>query len=170
MIISTNVVAISCMVLVALVLVTFFHIYDVGFGELILSKNKKAIKSGLLHRRDSTNGDVIKPTNVEILLSDPRSYVPRDNVTFKSAEVVKLYDDRENKLSKAEIVWADFVLLPKEGLRSKQQNLDPSILKTLNLCSNELLANLSRKLDGKDFEFCKWSLSGTGGKVKVLVS
>ena len=170
MAVSTTWVVIACIVLGGLIWFSFFHFYDVGFGELIVRKNKKSSGSGVLYRRDFVRTDIIKPTNIEFLKSNPRSYIPRNETVLKVSEVVKLYDDEENKLSEAAIVWAEFILIPKVRLRSRQQSLDPSVLKTFHLCSNEVVANLSRKLDGKDFEFCKWSNSRTGGKVKVHIS
>ena len=168
---STNCVVVLCALFCVLVWVGFFHMYDVRIGEQIKnnsrSNEKKGAVSAALDERKAVYAAIIKPTNVEVLNKNIASYVPRNRTVFKSSEVERLYTDQENTLSLASIVWADFVTLPKAILRSKQLSLEPKILQSFKLCSNDIVANLTRKLDGKDLEWCRWSLSDKGGRVKV---
>ena len=75
-----------------------------------------------------------------------------------------------NTIRETHVVWADFVLLPKDDNHTEEQLLDSNISKTLRLCQRQTVTELSEKLNGVDFEWCKWSLSEDegGGKVKVL--
>ena len=158
----------------------YFHLYVMRLDQLVTnnfsiasknsgsdSKNEIDAESQKKTTTNVGNANIIKPTNIEFLKSNPRLYVPRNESQFRSAQVVKLYTDEENMMSVSSILWADFIQLPKEILRSKVQALDPTVLKSFKLCSPAIVANLSRNLDGKDFEWCKWSLSNTGGKVVV---
>ena len=109
--------------------------------------------------------------------------------TSTSPNKVKIYDkehirkkvllDRDQSLyaslmtstmRETHVVWADFVLLPKDDNHTEEQLLDSNVSKKLRLCQRQTVTDLSEKLIGADFEWCKWSLSEDegGGKVKVL--
>jgi hypothetical protein len=87
---------------------------------------------------------------------------------LKAADnIPSYYTEFENEISESSIVWADFLMIPKERLRSKQVTLDAEVLKTMKLCPQTIVRNLSLELAGADLEWCKWTLKATGGKVKV---
>lgn len=87
---------------------------------------------------------------------------------LKVADLFPLqYSESENVITKSSIVWADFVTIPKERLRSKTLTLEPEVLKTMKLCPQSIVANLSLELAGADFDWCKKTLTLLGGKDKV---
>ena len=68
------------------------------------------------------------------------------------------------------VVWANFVQLPRDRNYTEEQSLDLNVSKSFRLCTRQTVTNLSEKLGGADFDWCKWSLREDigGGKVKVL--
>ena len=95
------------------------------------------------------------------------AYLIRNRTSSARLDTIKLYSANENVLTEASVVWADFILLEKEKLRSKQENIDTIVMNNLNVCSSDIVANLSSKLLGKDYDWCNWALRENGGKVKV---
>jgi hypothetical protein len=104
-------------------------------------------------------------------MSNAWNVVPKTTHTSRALkaadDILSYYTESENEISESSVVWADFLMIPKERLRSKQVTLEATVLKTLKLCPQIIVANLSLELAGADLEWCKWSLSATGGKVKV---
>lgn len=87
---------------------------------------------------------------------------------LKAADSIpSYYTELENEITESSVVWADFLMIPRERLRSKQVTLEAKVLNTMKLCSPGIVANLSAELAGADLNWCKWTLSATGGKVKV---
>jgi hypothetical protein len=145
--------------------VCFVTVNDVKLTNEVPEKPKRSafIKSVAIKKVNAIEAEIIKPRNIDILTLHPN----RSRTEFKANSVVKMYTDIENSVSELSVTWAEFLLLPKESIRSKQKSIDPKVLKSLTLCSNELAANLSTNLGGKDFEWCLWTLSAAGGNVKV---
>lgn len=68
---------------------------------------------------------------------------------------------------KSGISWKEFLSYPRSIPKSTLDITIPPSLK-LNICSREVVGNVTAPgLSEKDFEWCKWTLSDTGGKVKV---
>jgi hypothetical protein len=113
------------------------------------------------HTTPGRNADMSKAWNVV-------SRTTHSSRSLKAADdTPSYYTESENEISESSIVWADFLMIPKERLRSKQVILEATVLKALKLCPPLIVANLTLELAGADLEWCKWSLSATGGKVKV---
>ena len=97
--------------------------------------------------------------------------VSEANHTFRALKaadsIPPYYTESENEISESSLVWADILMIPKEILRSKQVTIDAKVLKTVKFCPQSIVANLSLELAGLDLKWCKWSLSATGGQVKV---
>jgi hypothetical protein len=151
--------------LAVIIYVCFVSVSDVKLTEEIREKPKHNafIKSKAIKKLNDIEAEVIKPRNIDVLSLHPN----RSRTEFMATSVVKLYTEIENSVAELSVTWAEFLLLPKESIRSKQKIIDPKVLKSLTLCSNELAANLSTNLGGKDFEWCLWTLSAKGGNVKV---
>ena len=94
-------------------------------------------------------------------------YLIRNRTSTARLAPVQLYEATENAVTETGIVWSDFVVQPKEKVRTKSEKIDPNVIKSLRICSSEVVTNLTTKFVGKDFEWCIWALSDTGGKVKL---
>ena len=90
------------------------------------------------------------------------------NLSLRTSLTKSPLEDLTKIVGMTHVVWADFVLLPREINRAEDQLLDSNVSKTFRLCAQETVTNLSKKLGSADFEWCKWSLREDGGKVKVL--
>lgn len=122
------------------------------------SKNTQSVSS--TSEDTSTSPNKVKIYDKEHI----RKNTPRDRDQSLYATLIN------STIQETHVVWADFVLLPKDDNHTEEQLLDSNVSKTLRLCQRQTITDLSEKLSGADFEWCKWSLSEdeSGGKVKVL--
>ena len=81
--------------------------------------------------------------------------------------VPKLYTAIENVIKERPAVWAEFVEMKMESVRSGQQELDMKALNSLRRCPSSTVSNLGAKLADRDKLWCEWAAKSDGGKVRA---
>ena len=122
-----------------------------------------------LNSSENTHFDELILKDAEVLPAEANTGTLESRSLLSFAANSRLFSPSENKLSKLSVTWADFLLLPKEKLRTAMQIRPNSPTIERNICPPTINSNLSLKLGGADYDWCKWALSETGAKVKVVL-
>ena len=120
-----------------------------------------------LNSSENVHFDDLKLNDVEGLSTEANTDTQESRYLLSVAANSGWYSLPENNLSKLSVTWADFLLLPREKLRTAKQIKPNSPTIQQYTCPSAIASNLSLTLGVADYNWCKWALSEAGAKVKV---
>lgn len=88
-------------------------------------------------------------------------------VNRNTSIVPKLYSSFDNLIKETPIVWAEFIDMKMQQIRSGHQELDSKALNGLLRCPSSTVSNSAAKLSDRDKLWCEWAAKSDGGKVRA---